>query len=227
MEFQEITNDIDFLCTSTDESYPIADKTRVINEGMSRVAHIIFKNDRKFLWDDSNYTDEPVYTTDIVAGQSKYDIDSVFHTINRVEVKDSSGTWNKVVPFDQTDIPGAVEEYYTEGDSVYKYDKTNDTFRLFPEPNYSSTGGLKVYVSRTPTQFTTTDTTKTPGFHAMYHRFLSYFASLDYAMKYRQERVVYLRDKLALIEKELASYYNTRDGDRKPTKVRAIRPSAE
>ena len=54
MKFSDTTNkqglvqDIDYLVSSTDESFPIADKTRLINEGMKEVASIIFQNQKNF-----------------------------------------------------------------------------------------------------------------------------------------------------------------------------------
>ena len=44
-------------------------------------------------WDDSNQTDLPQATTDLVSGQSRYTMPTSALTIKRVEIKDENGSW--------------------------------------------------------------------------------------------------------------------------------------
>ena len=108
------------------------------------------------------------------------------------------------------DIKEPIDDYSPVN---IQYDKGNGVIKLFPTPDYDSTAGLKIFVSRTPKQFATTDTDAEPGFSPLFHRYLSYYAALDYASKYKPERVSELYAKLQEIKQNMEDFYISRDGD--------------
>jgi len=188
---QGIVQEIDFLCNSDGNSYPINDKTRNVNRAYDKVVSRIFEADGRWEFDDQNATDLPIATTDLIANQQDYSFDSNFLIVQRVEVQDQNGNWTAMAPFSQADIvrggiPGyipsqSLTDFLSQPGIPQYYDKVANSIFLYPKPSYSQSASLKVYFQRNVNYFVPTDTTKTPGFANMFHRILSMEAALDYA----------------------------------------------
>ncbi len=211
-----IVDEIDSLCDSDSTSYPIADKIRRVNIGLDEVSSTILKADGTWEFDDLNNTDLPIGTATLVNGQQDYSFASELLVVTRVEIKDSDGNWVKLTPFDQQELDIALEEFNkTDGMPIY-YDKSGDSIFLYPAPataNVTLTAGLKVYFKRNMSKFTTSDTTKSPGFASPYHSILAYIAALPYCMKYKQDRVDRYERKVEKIKKEIEKFYGKRNKD--------------
>lgn len=193
-------------------SYAYTDMIRSANMGLNEVVGLILGADGRWQFDDTNYTDLPIGTTNLVLNQQDYGIDTTMVDITRVECKDANGNWQYLVPFDQKDLTpplgtpntigmltanatlGGISYSLTDfmntaGTPVY-YDKIANSIFLYPKPNYNSTGGLKVYFQRKANYFTTTGYTNTttwinttrPGFANHLHRYISYYMAKDYAI---------------------------------------------
>jgi len=84
---------------------------------------------------------------------------------------------------------------------------------LYPTPNYSIASGLTVHYRRKPSYFTHTDTTKSVGVPAIFHRYLSLEASLDYALS----KSLAIKNDLAVMVKEMEAmiedWYSKRSKD--------------
>ena len=191
MVFSDTTNkqgliqDIDFLVNSDDQSYPIEDKTRNINRAYDEAVSLILQADGRWEFDDQNYTDLPIATTNLVAGQQDYGFDDRFLIVDRVEIKDAGGNWHAILPISQADVirdGSSLTQFLGNPGQPQFYDKIANSIFLYAAPSYNSTGGLKVYFQRNIRYFTPTDTTETPGFNPQFHRLLSAKAALDFAV---------------------------------------------
>ncbi len=178
--YGRISNDTNLLATFT----------RYINEALNTVANLIMTADGRWQFDDTNFTDLPIGTTDLVttlgSEQQDYSFDITFLRIQRVEVLDNTGAWRKLIPIDQTDIydQSLTDFLKTPGMPAY-YDKQGSSIFLYPKPlatAVTSTAGLKVWFQRPPSYFTASDTTKVPGVNSMFHRLVASLASLDYSV---------------------------------------------
>lgn len=160
------------------------DFTARINRSYDKLATKIMSVDGRWQFDDSNYTDLPIGSTSLVSGQQDYTLDVEYLDIEKVVALDSAG--NKVIlkPFDINDPIAKVylTNINTVGGVPLYYDKFGGTLMLHPIPNYNKSLGLVVYFRRKPSYFAYTDTTKAVGVPAIFHRYLSLNASLDYAM---------------------------------------------
>jgi len=194
--------------------------TRLINIWYRRVNSWIWEVTGTWEYDDSNYTDLPVATTDLVDEQQDYELPSTAQRIMRVEVLDSDGNWSLVYPFDETQVRDqAMSEFYeTAGLPIY-YDLKGRSILLYPKPSSDDvtlTNGLKVYFSRDISEFSSTDTTKEPGFVSNFHRLLSLGASYDYAVsRAMTDRVNYLKLQINEMVQELKNFYGERHRDMK------------
>lgn len=167
----------------------LATFTRLINERLNIVAHLIMQADGRWQWDDNNNTDYPIAVTSLgvtVGGeQQDYTFPVTFLKILRVEVLDNAGNWNKLMPIDQANIydQSLTDFLKTAGHPIY-YDAQGNSIFLYPKPlgtAVTAVGGLKVYFQRPPSYFVTIDTTKVPGINSLHHKLIALGASLDYA----------------------------------------------
>ena len=198
--------------------------TRLINVWYRRTNSWIWEATGTWEFDDSNATDMPIATTDLVttAGseQQDYEIPSTAQKIDRVEVLSVNGDYATVKPIDKSEVKGtAMSEFYeTPGMPVY-YDLVGRSVFLYPKPgaNYvTETDGLKMYFTRDIVEFTSTDTTDEPGFVNNFHRILSIGASMDYATSYGMDsRVPSFQKQLDELKGELKRFYGSRNRNRK------------
>jgi hypothetical protein len=215
-----IVEEIDFLVNSNSDTYPIAQKTRNVNRALDDVVSTILGSDGRWQWDDTNYTTLPIGTADLISGQQDYTFESDYLVITRIEMKDSSGNWQLLRPFDQSDYsPQDTRQALSDLDSTdslpYHYDKIGNSIMLYPATNYNSTGGLKAYFQRTAEYFTTSDTTKEPGFAPHLHRFLSLSAAYDYALaKGLEDKKNQLRQEMEQYRQKIVDFYSYRPKDR-------------
>jgi hypothetical protein len=190
--------------------------TMMINAWYRRVNSWIWEATGTWEYDDSNYVDFPVATTDLVDGQQDYELPSNAQKIMRVEVLDSNGNYVKLRQFDESQvIDSAVSEFYKTAGLPIFYDVKGFSVLLYPKPSQDRTtlsDGLKVYFSRDISEFSPTDTTKEPGFANSFHRILPLGASFDYAMANEMfNKANYLKGELRDMVQELKNFYGTRN----------------
>jgi len=215
---QGICQDIDFMIGTDSTSYPIEQKTRNINNAYDKVSSLIMRSDAKWEWDDNNFNTLPVGTTDLLDGQADYEIsDADFLEILRVEIVQQNGDFLFGTPISYEDRFGvAMTEWAkTPGQPLY-YDKVGNSLILYPTPNFSYEGGVRVYFKRNPSYFTVADTTKEPGFARTFHKLLSYYAAIDYCIANALEKKMkVLYGEAQKMEKNLQDFFSSRARDAK------------
>lgn len=176
--------------------------------------------DRRFQWDDTNHTKLPIGTTNLVASQSDYSFltdeqgNSILN-LTRIDILDPSGLYRELMPIDQAQIPGALDQFlYVPGFPLY-YDKIADNIiRLYPKPATSVTAGLKFYFQRTASYFTATDTTKAPGVSPLLHRGFVINAVNDALLGgIGASNVTLVQNELLKEEMKMKEYFPIRDTD--------------
>ena len=122
-----------------------------------------------WIYDDSNQTDLPIATTHLVGDQRFYALPTASGHIMQVEYMDSSGVWTDLKPLPLEMINQAESEFEdTSGEPLY-YRPLANGIKLYPASSSSRNNALRVHISRDISSFTTTDTTKTPGFDSLFH----------------------------------------------------------
>lgn len=222
---QGIVEETDFFANSDSSTYPITSKTRNINRWLDRVCYLIQSADQAWQFDDSNNSDLPIATTDLVSGQGDYTFDTTFLKILKVMVADQSGNFYEIFPTDVFNHNFTQESQNMVDGYVYKYDKTGNSLFLFNTPNYSYTGGIKIYYQRNMNYFTTTDTTATPGFNPQFHRILSLGAALDLCLAKDLPQAKNLAVKVQEMEQGMLEFYSNRGKD-EPPMLRSRRASS-
>lgn len=207
----------------TGDTTRMKEATNLANLKGSDIWHIIHLATGNWKYDDSNYTDLPFATTDLISGQVRYALPEEALTVQRLEIKDTSGNWTRLTPLTKEIIPGAVDEFQDVNSTPIYYTLLNGVITLYPATNYNSTDGLKIYYDRDSVEFLTTDTTKTPGFASPYHEILPIMMAIDWynVKQATHPTLVKLEQKFLRLEKELKEFYSKRFQDYKPRVGRA------
>jgi hypothetical protein len=176
----------------------LAQITGAVNNAMNDIIAEILKNEGDYIWDDSNYTDFPIATTNLVttAGseQSDYtlptagaqgDTDaSSFLRLTAVKIKDAAGNWQKILAIGEDTYQQPLETIFKDAGFPKWYRQLGNSIRLFPAPltsQVTATAGLRMEFQRDQIAFVTGDTTKEPGFPSIYHHLVPLLASESYA----------------------------------------------
>lgn len=214
--YGQISNDTNLMRTFTS----------LANRALDSVVTKILSADDRWQFDDTNYTDYPVATTDVVLGQRDYVLSVSHLKITRVEIKDAQGSWSKLTAIDLIDIPVARDEYFKSNGAPLFYDKSGNSLFLYPSADYNVTAGLRVYYQREPSYYVFTDTTKKAGFENILHRLISIKACYDYAVANNlTDKIMVLSAEITKKETELNQFYGRRNKDERPQLTAMETPS--
>lgn len=190
-----------------------------VNNWLDTVTGYAIKADRNFQWDDTNHTKLPIGTTNLVANQSDYSFltdeqgNKILNLI-RIDILDPGGDYRELDPIDESDVTGALDEYYSSPGLPQYYDKIADNIiRLYPTPASNVTAGLKFYFQRSASYFAATDTTKEPGVAPLLHRGFVIAAAYDGALTLGLNNLQPLSVELAKEEQKMKDYFAIRNTD--------------
>lgn len=218
MTITDIVNKIYFYTKTNSSTYTAADMLLAINTAYDRVVSLIMDTDGRWEWDDNNNTDFPIATATLTADQQDYALSVTHLNLLRIEVKDESGNWKRLLPFSQSDIKGSeslTDFYKTSGAPIY-YDVLGSSVFLYPPPDYTQAASLKIYFKRGGANYTSAEVTtgtKVPGFNSLYHDLIPLWASYDYATANNQKNANRLLANIQMKEDALEADYSQRNLD--------------
>ncbi len=194
--------------------------TSNVNVALIKVLSIIFKSSGRWQFDDSNHTDYPIITTNLVDGQRDYAFTTdeggnLILDIYKVMVKDEAGIYYEIYPVDQqsdADMSGFYSGLNVEG-LPSRYDKTGNGIFLDAIPSYNSTNGLKIFINREGSYFASSDTTKKPGFAGLFHEYLVLHPAYEYACTNSLASKNDLKNELLEMERDIKQHYRDRSRD--------------
>lgn len=212
-----LCQEVDGICGTNSTTYPLADKTRRANMALSRFVGIALSADDRWQFDDTNYTDFPIGSTNLVSGQGDYSLATSMLKILKVQILDPQGNTVNLIPIDMNDTTEAQSELFkTDGTPVY-YDKFANSPILYPAPNYDLAGGLTVYYQRDASYFTASDTTKNPGIPSIFHEYIALKMAEPYLRDKGKENYVSVRNEIQKYEEErIPEFYAKRNKDERP-----------
>lgn len=181
--------------------------------------HMALTSSGRWQFDDADHSGDPVYKTNLVSGTYQYalttDSDSaLILEVHRVAILPSATAtlYEEIFPVDvQTDYsPGGLLEENTDGGTPTVYEIMKNEIWLDPIPNYNATNGLKVYISREPTYFTTSDTTSKPGCPGIHHKYFALKPALDFARRNNLTNYNAIAREVERLEKEIVEFFSKR-----------------
>lgn len=192
---QDIVTLANELCGQNDTTYPIAKKTLYANMANRQILTQIFKVYGGWKYDDKNFTDLPIATSNLVANQTIYELpDNI--SIDAVYIQnENDDEWTKLTRITLEDIPDAEPSYEDIPATAGRYRIIGNQIKLYPAINYSKDDAIMVEFSRDISAFLVTDTTKEPAFDSIFHEAIAVFIAYQYAQRHTLANAGELKDQ--------------------------------
>lgn len=212
---------IDANCGTNLVSYPKAKKVVDVNLAIDAAVAIAIQESGKAQFDDTNHTDYPIITLDLVGGRRDYSFTTdengnLILDYYKVVVKSSStGEYYEVGPVDVQSDPN-MNSFFNGNDiqgAPSRYDKTGNGLFLDPIPENDVPDGLKIYINREGSHFTSADTTKMPGFPGVLHEYFAIRPSYFYALRKGLKNKNDLFDEMIRWENKIRAHFGSREKD--------------
>lgn len=225
MVFSDTTNRTGILQfleddTSTQDvsSYSTAVKTARLNSAFDDYQKLVVKVAGTWQADDTKHTKYPNMTFDLVTNQYDYTFTTdqqgnQIQDIYRVEVKMPDGTWKVLKYVDEMSsemaistidsLTGIPDEYYLTANGVF----------LVVAPNYTQTNGIRMFFTRSPVYFQSTDTTKEPGIPNGHERYLIAKAAYWYWLPKDTTRSTIFWNEVLKLENDIEGNFANRNRD--------------
>lgn len=210
------------LCKVNSSDYSLYKFVRDANNAYANFNLLALISSQKWEHDDTNQTDYPIITVNIVSGQQDYpitfDASSVPNQIldiMRVEMQDSNGNWVLLTTYDQTEEKSALSA--TRSGIPTRYDKLANGIWLDAVPNFSRSNALKIYMGRTPVYFIGDGSHNSviPGIPDVFHPYLAYLPAYLYCITNLPALAPGYLIKVQKMEKDIANFYFWRNRDEK------------
>lgn len=178
-------------------------------------------NDKRFQWDDTNHTKLPEGTTDLVANQTDYafladEQGNNIVTLLGISLKHTNNQETPLILIDRSDPDYDPTTFGINSGTPTYYDKIADNIiRLDTKPSATDATNydLKFKFQRTPSYFTASDTTKTPGFSPLLHRGFVVASAYDGALTLGLPNLQALAVEREKEEQKVIQYFSDRNND--------------
>lgn len=220
---QDLVSLLNDLTGMSDTVYPLTAKTRDINTALRTIWSWIHEAYGGWQYDDSNSTDFPTATTALVSGQQDYTIPTDALSIRGVEVLlNGSTVWQILSPLtnDQIRDVMAEKQFMSTSSQPMYYVPYGNSIKLYPAPNYSQASSLRVAYDRGMSAFSTTDTTKTPGFASEFHEAVAFGAATIFSIYKGLPQADRLELKWRDYEKRIKDYYSSKYAQLFPSRIK-------
>lgn len=210
----------------TGDATLIKTMTAAVNDAFDTLMPLLLSFSDYLKWDDTNNTDLPIGTFNIVSGQSDYTIAQDANSLDILNitgvriVTSSTGTYfydlREVTSEDQW-AQEIMSPNTTSIGTPSVFMKRGNTIFLFPQPNYSATVGGKIFFERQESYFVSTDTTKKPGIPRPFHILLALYPALEFVLVNLPENtalITRLEARIAKTEKALKDAIDGRNPHR-------------
>lgn len=217
----QVLEDLTSTQSASTSSYPLATKIRDINMAFDDYQTIVTEASGTWQLDDSNHTKYPNMKFNVVSGQQDYNFTedeqgNQVQDIYRVECKDANGVWQLLTPYDEQSETSSLSARELLTGTPTRYYKTANGIFLDLTPNYNSTLGIRMFFTRSPNYFLTSDTTKEPGIPNAHHRYLAVKPAYWYWLPKDSQRASLYFAELEKIEKSIRESVSQRTRDEKP-----------
>lgn len=196
-------------------SYSTAVKTVRLNSAFDDYQKLVVKVAGSWQADDTTHTKYPNMTFNLATGQKDYTFtkdeqNNQIQDIYRIECKNPDGTWKVLRYIDEMDeseaissidlLTGTPEEYYLTANGAF----------LVTAPNYTQANGIRMFFTRSPNYFLSSDTTKEPGIPNGHERYLIAKAAYWYWLPKETAKAQILWNEVMKLEKDIEENFSSR-----------------
>lgn len=214
----ELLEDLTTTQSASTSSYPLTTKTRDINNAFSTFMSLAIEACGKWQVDDANQTDYPIVYFSLVSGQDNYafnfdEDNNQILQVSKLRIKDANGKWFETTPIDRAEFD--ISQFQDVTGVPEYHDLTSNGVIFYPTPNYNSSSGGELFVSRTPSYFESTDTTKKPGIPNFFHEYLAIRPAYFYSLANGLKQATGLGNEMLRMEGAIKKYYAGRNKDQR------------
>lgn len=208
--------------------------TARINSAFEKIMPILLSYSDNIRWDDTNHTDRPIGTINLVSGQSDYTVTTDANSLdilNLLNVRilpsatDTDYRELERLTMDDERVLSAMSPNSNDTGIPYAFVENGNNLFLYPEPNYSATNGIQLFFAREQSYFASTDTTKEPGIPKPFHELLALYAALDWSIVNRtndSNLLSLIRQRIEETEKNLKNFIDLRNPARMRMSMKPI-----
>lgn len=209
----------------TGDATLLAKFTGDINNSLDEIYALIFKSGGVWQFDDINHEKYPFIEAQMTSGKRDYAFTTdgqgnIILDIYKVMAKDSNGVYQELTQVDQqaksnnrVNVDSFSDGVDTQGTPT-RYDMTANGIFLDPIPDYTPDEyGVKVFINREGSYFTTADTTKKAGFNGLFHYLLVLLPAYKYARIHSLPQVTRIESDIMKMKGELTISYGQRSRD--------------
>ncbi len=211
---QDLVSDIDFWCSTNNNTYSIEAKVRNFAFGLAKTSSLIMKSDRRWKHVSSNATSIPIATQVFTAGQDNMTLDTKHLKILRVRMTDRNGILRTITPLDRNSVSNDV---LNEAGDVIGYDKIGFSLMPLPVPDYGGTIEIEYQPGAAVDLPTISSTDWEVGFNQDFERLPGLYASRVYCSLHARERLPAINDEILTLENSIVDFYENRDIDDEPS----------
>lgn len=219
MTLSDIDSYIGFKTNDSTSSFTAAQRLASVNKYYHKIQTMILQSSDSWDYDDTNKTDYPILTANLVANQQDYTLPLATLKVKRLEAKYDGVNWTRVNAFDISGVTTGSDE--TSVDNAFTtsdphYDINSGSLFLYPEPDTSVTNGLKLWIARQVDTFTSaqyTTGTLEPGFDDQFHIMLPLGAAYDYLSSKPGLNATPIWQELQDYEMRLKTHYGRKNED--------------
>lgn len=201
------------LVNTNNLTYPIKEKTRAANKTMRRFWAIIFESYGGWQFSDSNNTVMDSATTSSVANQQDYAIPAEALTIRGIDYL-INGEYKPLTFITEEELRenGQSDKSFMQnstGTPQYVLLRGNSAI-LYPKPTASLTSAIRITFDKGSVAFSSTDTTKQPGFAYEFHEGIAVGMAYEFAKRNSLSNYKILEQDLLRYEQDIAKFYSKR-----------------
>jgi hypothetical protein len=209
----------DLTGTQNISSYSTAVKTKDINLAFDDYSNLVKQVSSTWQADDTNHVKYPNMYFNLVSGQGDYafttdEQGNQVQDIYRVECMMPNGTWKLLTPVDEMS-GDSITEIEAQSGTPDSYWKTANGIFLKVKANYSQTNGIRMFFTRSPDYFLSSDTTKVPGIPNGHHKYLFWKPAFWYWLPKDTARAQICKQEVDKIEAEIMEDISNRNRDEK------------
>lgn len=216
-DLQDVVSEINTVCNSDNNSYPLKAKARRVNAALDRFFTLAFQAGGMWSYDDPSNDTLPIQTINVTSGTSDYNwgtFTSEIINILRIELANTStaDVFTVLKRLERGNYPiTALDEIYSSTGIPEYYDLVGEYIRLYPTPNYAATAGLRVYLERNRVAFASTDTTKTLPVPSIFSHYICNLAALPYLIEQDKPQVNSIAALVQRDEAAIINYFSNRE----------------
>lgn len=210
---QDLMSDMDFWCSTDDQTYPLQDKVRNFVFGLAKTSSRIMRSDRRWKHSSSNLSTIAIATQPIAAGEDNVTLDTKHLKILRVRILGKDGKYTTLKPVDRN---SASDDLLNATGEPTSYDKIGFSILPLPVPDYATTIQIEYQPGHAVDIPTIASLDWEVGFNRDFERLPVLYGARPYCALYARDRLNAIDTEIMAIEAAMDDFYESRDLDDEP-----------